>query len=86
MEKLPAASTFREHGNIKKTQDQDLSGLNEPRDVSPLKGLFYVLGEWKWMIQEKRDKTTYDTYEHKLSVPNHKTVQHSIPGDFSLHC
>jgi len=58
VEKLPAESTFREHGNIKKTKDEDLSLLNKTGVVSPLKGLFNVLGEWKWMIQEKRDKIT----------------------------
>jgi hypothetical protein len=58
VEKLPAASTFREHGHIKKTQDQDLSLLNKPRDLSPSNGLFYVVGEQKWIIQEKRDKIT----------------------------
>jgi hypothetical protein len=56
VEKLPATSTFREHGNIKKKQDQDLSLLNEPRDLSPSK--VYVLGEQKWIIQEKIYKIT----------------------------
>jgi len=60
--------------------------LNEPAVLSPSKGLFYVLGKQKWIIQEKRDKITKDTYEHKLLVPNHKIAQHQIPGDFILHC